>query len=59
MSQGISDNAQSTIFNRETVCDQRGEVVQEIEFVAHSVDPAEADAYWVATCNVEEPPPEP
>ena len=59
MSQGISDNAQPTIFNRETVRDQRGEVVQEIELVAHSVDPAKADAYWVATCNVEEPPPEP
>ncbi|CAN6883099.1 unnamed protein product, partial [Brassica oleracea] len=48
-----------TIFNHGTVRDQRGEVVQEIEFVEHSVDPAEADAYWVATCNVEEPPPEP
>ncbi|KAH0837738.1 hypothetical protein HID58_092364, partial [Brassica napus] len=47
------------IFNRETVCDQRGEVVQEIEFVAHSADPAEADAHWVASRNVEEPPPEP
>ncbi|KAF3529653.1 hypothetical protein DY000_02042893 [Brassica cretica] len=23
------------------------------------IDPAEADAYWVASCNVEEPPPEP
>ncbi|CAG7885635.1 unnamed protein product [Brassica rapa] len=34
-------------------------VVQEIEFVAHSDDPAEGDAYWVAICNVEEPPPEP
>ena len=59
MSQGISDNAQPTIFNRETVRDQRGDFVQEIEFVAHSVDPREADAYWVAMCNVEEPPPEP
>ena len=27
--------------------------------MAHSVDPAEADAYWVAMCNAEEPPPEP
>ncbi|CDY26327.1 BnaA03g60030D [Brassica napus] len=34
-------------------------VVREIEFVAHSVDPAEADAHWVALCNVEEPPPKP
>ena len=59
MSQGISDNAQPTIFNRETFRDQRGKVVQEIKFVAQSVDPAEADAYWVATCNVEEPPPKP
>ncbi|KAF2556632.1 hypothetical protein F2Q68_00015508 [Brassica cretica] len=33
--------------------------VQEIEFVAHFVDPSEADVYWVAMCNVEEPPPEP
>ncbi|KAH0936426.1 hypothetical protein HID58_013543, partial [Brassica napus] len=30
-----------------------------IEFVAHSADPAEADAHWVALCNVEEPTPEP
>ncbi|CAF1930039.1 unnamed protein product [Brassica oleracea] len=59
MSQGILGNAQPTIFNRETVCDQRGEVVREIEFVAHSIGPAEADAHWVALCNVEEPPPEP
>ena len=59
MSQGISGNARPTIFNRETVRDQRGEVVREIEFVAHSADPAEADAHWVALCNVEEPPPEP
>ncbi|CDY59619.1 BnaCnng35360D [Brassica napus] len=55
----ISGNAQPTIFNRETVRDQRGEVVWEIEFVAHSVDPAEANTHWVALCNVEEPPPEP
>ncbi|KAH0926347.1 hypothetical protein HID58_018603, partial [Brassica napus] len=55
----ISGNARPTIFNRETVRDQRGEVVREIEFVAHSADPAEADAHWVALCNVEEPPPEP
>ncbi|CAN7042725.1 unnamed protein product, partial [Brassica rapa subsp. trilocularis] len=34
-------------------------VFREIEFVAHSVDPTEADTYWVAICNVEEPPPEP
>ncbi|CAF2152180.1 unnamed protein product [Brassica napus] len=59
MSQGISGNARPTIFNRGTVRDGRGEVIREIEFVAHSVDPAEADAYWVAMCNVEEPPPEP
>ncbi|KAG5393504.1 hypothetical protein IGI04_023467 [Brassica rapa subsp. trilocularis] len=59
MSQGISGNAQPTIFNREAIRDQRGEVVREIEFVTHSVDPAEADAHWVALCNVEEPPPEP
>ncbi|KAF3588271.1 hypothetical protein F2Q69_00029312 [Brassica cretica] len=59
MSQGISGNARPTIFNRGTVRDGCGEVVQDIEFVAHSVDPAEADAYWVAICKVEEPPPEP
>ncbi|CAN7099734.1 unnamed protein product [Brassica rapa subsp. narinosa] len=59
MSQGISGNARPTIFNRGTVRDGCGEVVQEIEFVAHSVDPAEANAYWVAMCNVEEPHPEP
>ncbi|KAG5384422.1 hypothetical protein IGI04_035892 [Brassica rapa subsp. trilocularis] len=59
MSQGISANARPTIFNRGTVRHGRGEVFREIEFVAHSVDPAEADAYWVAMCNVEEPPPEP
>ncbi|KAH0853873.1 hypothetical protein HID58_092798 [Brassica napus] len=55
MSQGISGNARPTIFNCETVCDQRGEVVREID----SADPAEADAHWVALSNVEEPPPEP
>ena len=59
MSQGISGNVRPTIFNRGTVRDGCGEIVQEIEFVAHSVDPAEADAYWVAICKVEEPPPEP
>lgn len=59
MSRGISGDARPTIFNRGTVRDGRGEVVQEIEFVAHSVDPAEADTYWVAMCNVEGPPPEP
>ncbi|CDY12015.1 BnaAnng02000D [Brassica napus] len=58
MSRGISGDARPTIFNRGTICDGRGEVVQEIEFVAHSVDPAEADAYWVAMCNVEGPLPE-
>ncbi|CAN7042339.1 unnamed protein product [Brassica rapa subsp. trilocularis] len=58
MYQGISENAWPTIFNRESVRDQRGEVFREIEFVAHSVDPSEADAHWVALCNVEEPPPE-
>ncbi|KAH0853468.1 hypothetical protein HID58_093162, partial [Brassica napus] len=51
----ISGNARPTIFNCETVCDQRGEVVREID----SADPAEADAHWVALSNVEEPPPEP
>ena len=45
MSQGILGNARPTIFNRGTVRDLHGEVVQEIEFMAHSVDPAEADAY--------------
>ncbi|CAG7863035.1 unnamed protein product [Brassica rapa] len=55
MSQGISGNARPTIFNCETVCDQRGEVVREID----SADPAEADAHWVALSNVEEPPLEP
>ncbi|CDY26337.1 BnaA03g60130D [Brassica napus] len=59
MSQGILGNTRPTIFNRGSVRDGRGEVVQEIEFVAHSDDPAEGDAYWVAICNVEEPPPEP
>ncbi|KAF2544903.1 hypothetical protein F2Q70_00021788 [Brassica cretica] len=59
MSQGISGNARPTVFNRETVRDQRGEVVREIEFVEHSADPAEADAHWVVLYNVEEPPPEP
>ncbi|KAG5393543.1 hypothetical protein IGI04_023506 [Brassica rapa subsp. trilocularis] len=59
MSQGVSANARPTIFNRGTVRHGRGEFFREIEFVAHSVDPAEADAYWVAMCNVEEPPPEP
>ncbi|KAF2546730.1 hypothetical protein F2Q70_00021790 [Brassica cretica] len=58
MSKGISGNAWPTIFNRGIVRDGRGEVVQEIEFVAHSIDPAEADAYWVAMSNVEDPPPE-
>ncbi|KAH0848991.1 hypothetical protein HID58_091613 [Brassica napus] len=55
MSQGISGNARPTIFNCETVCDQRGEVVREID----SADPAEADAHWMALSNMEEPPPEP
>ncbi|CAG7863228.1 unnamed protein product [Brassica rapa] len=51
MSQGISGNARPTIFNCETVYDQRGEVVREID----SANPAEADAHWVALSNVEEP----
>ena len=55
MSQGILGNARPTIFNCETVCDQRGEVVREID----SADPTEADAHWVALSNVEELPPEP
>ena len=59
MSQGISGNARPTIFNRETVRDQCGEVVREIDIVPHADDPAEAEAHWVALCNVEEPPPEP
>uniref|UniRef100_M4FAR7 Uncharacterized protein n=1 Tax=Brassica campestris TaxID=3711 RepID=M4FAR7_BRACM len=54
MSQGISGKCSASIFNRGTVRDGCGEVVQEIEFVAHSVDPAEANAYWVAMCNVED-----
>ncbi|CAG7870765.1 unnamed protein product [Brassica rapa] len=59
MSRGISANARPTIFNHGTVRHGRGEVFREIEFVAHSVDPAEDDACWVAMCNAEEPPPEP
>ncbi|KAF8115347.1 hypothetical protein N665_0028s0009 [Sinapis alba] len=39
-------------------CDSSDEVNPKVEFVAHSLDPTEAAAYWETTCNLEPPPPE-
>ena len=33
-----------------------GETVVKTEFVAHSVDPKEADVYWMVTCGQVVPP---
>ncbi|CAF1708182.1 unnamed protein product [Brassica napus] len=58
LDQGTSESALSSCFDPESSRIRGDEAVLEIEFVAHYVDPYEADAYWVATCNMEMPPPE-
>lgn len=58
LDQGTSESALSSCFDPESSRIRGDEAVLEIEFVAHYVDPYEPDAYWVATCNMEMPPPE-
>ncbi|KAF2580636.1 hypothetical protein F2Q68_00004745 [Brassica cretica] len=58
LDQGTSESALSSCFDPESSRIRGDEAVLEIEFVAHYVDPYEADVYWVATCNMEMPPPE-
>ncbi|KAF3535912.1 hypothetical protein F2Q69_00023511 [Brassica cretica] len=55
----VSESALSSCSDPESSRIHGDETVPEIEFVAHSLDPDEADVYWIATCNMKVPPPEP
>ena len=45
-------------FDPDILQTQQGEIVPKVEFVAHSVDPDEADTYWSPTCDMKDPPTE-
>uniref|UniRef100_A0A0D3ADC6 Uncharacterized protein n=1 Tax=Brassica oleracea var. oleracea TaxID=109376 RepID=A0A0D3ADC6_BRAOL len=45
--------------NGRSVVTSRVKISPQFSLSTIVIDPAEADAYWVASCNVEEPPPEP
>lgn len=41
--------------SRKDVRNEDDVVIPKEEFVPHSIDPEEADAYWIATCNMTTP----
>ncbi|KAH0879664.1 hypothetical protein HID58_067058, partial [Brassica napus] len=51
-----SDNVFPSRFDPESLCSQDGQTVVKAEFMAHPVNPKEADAYWLATCDLKAPP---
>lgn len=54
--QRASDSAFPSSFYLESLRTQEGEIVLKPEFVAQSVNPTEAVAYWLSTCDMKPPP---
>ncbi|KAF2611079.1 hypothetical protein F2Q70_00009111 [Brassica cretica] len=56
--QRASDHVLPSCFDPKSLKTPDGQTIINTEFVAHSVDPKEADVYWMITCGKVIPPPD-